>query len=300
MFGVILVIFLCNIALALGKIIIGISIQALSMISDGLHSGLDAVSNIMGLAGIKISEKPPDFDHPYGHQKFEVFAAMAISVFMGVTCFEIILNIIHRLKHPQIMPKPTLMALGIMIISMGLNLMMSWYERKKGNQYNSQYLWADSAHVGTDFLASVSVLVALIISKLHWGNIDVIVSGWIVIIILRSAYQIVTQSLQILSDHSVLDPASVASLVTNIPGIISCHKVRSRGMPGNIFIDLHIQVPAQLTVKRSHQLAHQVVAVIKEKIAGVNEVWVHTEPAKQSDYVNRQKISKIKRTSKTV
>jgi len=276
--------FVLNLLVAVGKLLVGAVVGSLSMVADGIHSLLDASSNIVGLVSVHFASKPADEDHPYGHQKFEVVAAFGIALMMGVTCVEILRTVYDRLTEQAVLPNPTSLAFGVMAATMMVNAWVSWYEGKKGKQLGSPVLSADSAHTHSDILASLSVLAALIGAKLGLGFLDLAATVLVVVIIARAAWGIVDQSLQVLSDRIMLAPSRVMAVVRKVPGVISCHKVRSRGMPGSIFVDLHIQVSPKLTTLRSHALTHMVMARVKKAIPGVEEVFVHTEPAKPEDY----------------
>jgi len=281
---VLLVTFLLNLVVAAGKLLVGTVVNSLSMVADGIHSLVDASSNIVGFVSVLFASKPADEDHPYGHQKFEVVASLGIALMMGITCVEILRTAFGRLKDPSSVPDPTLLAFGVMGATMAVNAWVSWYEGKKGRELNSPVLSADSAHTNSDILASFSVLAALAGAKMGWGFLDLVAAVIVVVIIAKAAWEIVNQSLQVLSDRIMLDPGKVARIVKAIPGVVSCHKVRSRGMPGNIFVDLHIQVSPKLPTLKSHALTHKVMAMVKEAIPGISEVFVHTEPAKPEDY----------------
>jgi len=276
--------FLLNLAVCAGKLVVGTLANSLSMVADGIHSLLDASSNIVGLVSVHFASKPADADHPYGHQKFEVVAALGIALMMGVTCVEILRTALGRFQDPSHGLDPTPLAFGVMVATMAVNVWVSWYEGKKGRELNSPVLSADSAHTNSDILASLSVLAALLGAKLGLGWVDLAATVLVVGIIAKAAWEIVNQSLQVLADRIMLDPGKVARIVKAIPGVISCHKVRSRGMPGNIFVDLHVQVSPKLPTLKSHALTHQVMARVKEAIPGISEVFVHTEPAKPEDY----------------
>jgi len=272
-----------NLLVCLAKLAVGWSIHSLSMVADGFHSLLDASANVISLVSVLIASKPADEDHPYGHQKFEVLAALAVAALMGVTCVEILQSAFHRLSSASAPPMPSVLSFVVMVLTMAVNLSITWYEARKGREYQSALLAADSAHTQSDTLSSTAVLAALAGSKMGWAWMDVAASVVVVAFVARAAWGIIKQTLQVLSDRIMVDPALVAGIVRSVPGVVSCHKVRSRGMSGNVFVDLHIQVSPQLTTLKSHALSHEVMAKIKETIPGVKEVYVHTEPAKQAE-----------------
>lgn len=273
-----------NLLVAGAKLAVGLAVGALSMVADAVHSFLDSASNVAGLVGVTLASQPPDAEHPYGHRKFEIFAAMAISVLMGATCVEILERAWGSLQDPDHGPNPTPLAFAVMVATMAVNAGVSWYEGHKGRELQSRVLAADSAHTRSDVLASATVLAALAAAEAGWVWVDLAASVLVVGIILRVAYDIVQQSLDVLADHIMLDPGRVASAALGVRGVVSCHKVRSRGMPGHVFVDLHVQVPPTYSVNQSHAVTHAVMAEVKRRIEGVEEVYVHTEPATPEDY----------------
>jgi len=267
-----------NLTLCLGKLTVGWSVASLSMVADGFHSLMDSLANGVGLASLWIASKPADKDHPYGHRKFEVLAALGTAVLMGVACVEILATALRHLGNPDTRPHPGLLSFLVMGITMGVNGWTSWYESRKGRSLQSHLLKADSAHTNSDLLSSASVLAALVGARLGWGWVDLAAAVLVVIVVGKAAWNIVNQAVQVLADHIMVDPVQVAQVVSSVPGILSCHKVRSRGMPGNIFVDLHIQVSPRLTTLKAHQITHRAMEAVKRGIPGVKEVFVHTEP----------------------
>lgn len=151
---VLFITFLLNLLVSAGKLLVGVFIHSLSMVADGIHSLVDASSNIVGFISVYFASKPADEDHPYGHQKFEVVAALGIALLMGVTCVEILRTAYGRFLHAQALVDPTPAAFGVMLVTMGINSWVSWYESKKGMELHSAVLSADSAHTRSDILAS--------------------------------------------------------------------------------------------------------------------------------------------------
>ncbi len=276
--GVLLLVLGLNLTICVGKLIVGWSVASLSMVADGFHSLMDAMANGLGLASVWIAAKPADKDHPYGHQKFEVLAALGTAVLMGVACVEILADALRHLGTAAALPHPSPLSFFVMGGTMVINGWISWYESRKGQKLQSPLLAADSAHNGSDLLSSASVLAALAGAKLGWGWADLGAAVLVVAVVGRAAWGILNQAQQVLADHIMVDPARVIRAVKAVRGILSCNKVRSRGMPGNVFVDLHVQVSPRLTTLKAHGLTHQAMEAVKRAVPGVKEVFVHTEP----------------------
>lgn len=254
--------------------------HTLSLMADGFHSLLDATSNVVGILGLYIAAKPPDPNHPYGHRKFEAMAAMMISFFIFLTFFEVVGLAVGRLtaqsaEMPLIGPGSYL----VKLLGLGVNLFVVWYEGRKAREYRNALLLADTKHTMSDILVSSSVLVSMaLVQFFGWVWIDVAMAGFISVIILKVGYDVIMSHLGSLVDEAVLDPAGVKSVVMAVPGVRGCHVIRSRGMHDNVFVDLHIQVAGDLTVKAAHQISYDVERALRTHYDGqLADVLVHVE-----------------------
>ena len=267
-----------NLAVSFAKIAYGFYTNVLSMQSDGFHSLFDGVSNIVGLIGIQIAAKPPDKEHPYGHRKFETLASVMIAVILAIVAFEIVHSAFDRFgngNHPEV----TAISFAVMLGTMLVNYSVTTYESKKGKELNSEVLLADSAHTRSDIYVSLSVIIGLIAIRLGYPIIDPAVSILIAFVILHAGAEIIFHSISILIDESRIDPEEISEVVCNIEGVIDCHNIRTRGPPGNVYVDLHVEVDPDMSTYKSHTISHIVQYRIKESFDGIADVMVHIEPA---------------------
>ncbi|WP_135612796.1 cation diffusion facilitator family transporter [Methanococcoides sp. AM1] len=274
---ILVIILALNLLVAFAKIIYGTITNTLSMKSDGYHSLFDGISNIVGIVAIFVAAKPPDRTHPYGHQKFETLASIVIAVLIIFVGFEIIHNSITRFTS-DIQPSVTGLSFIVMISTMAVNLMVTEYERRKGEKLNSDILLADSIHTRSDIFVSLSVLVALVAIEAGYPIVDPLISLIIAAVIVRAGIKIIMASSNTLCDAAQLEEEVICSLASEIDGVRDCHKIRTRGCKGDIHIDLHIMVVPELTVSEAHVISHQVMDYLKEKLEGVTEVLVHIDP----------------------
>jgi cation diffusion facilitator family transporter len=268
-----------NLLVSISKLAWGYHTHTLSITADGFHSLLDAVANVVGIVGLNISMKPADHNHPYGHRKFEAIASMLISFFIFLTCFEIAGEGFSRFfspqhTHPQISP----ISYVIIGVTLMINLWVSWYENKKGKELKSDLLLADAKHTFSDCLVSVSVIVSMIAVQLGFYWADTLLALIVALIILKVGFDLIMTHFSALTDEAALDPTEISAIVKAVPGVMDCHKIRSRGMRNDVFIDLHIQVNPALTVKEAHYISYQVEETLENAFDGrVNEVLVHIE-----------------------
>jgi len=267
-----------NLAVAFAKLAYGTLTNTLSMQADGYHSLFDGVSNIVGLAGSFVASRPPDKEHPYGHQKYETVASVFIALLLIFVGFEIFKGSLGRF-YSETVPEVTLISFLVMLGTMGINLLVTRYEYGRGTALKSQVLIADSLHTKSDIYVSVSVLVGLLASKFGFPFLDPIIALFISILILRAGWSIIKQSSETLLDMARLDEEDICGLALEVEGVESCHKIRTRGCMGDIRIDMHLLVRPEMSVEDAHLISHQVSRYLKAELDGVSEVIVHIEPA---------------------
>jgi cation diffusion facilitator family transporter len=268
-----------NLLVAFSKLFWGAYTNTLSILADGFHSLLDAVANVVGIVGLNVSMKPADHNHPYGHRKFEAIASMVISFFIFLTCFEIAGQGFSRFFSPQhTHPRITTASYAIIGLTLLINLLVSWYETRKGRELNNDLLQADAKHTFSDCLVSFSVIVSMVLVQLGFLWADTVLALIVAAIILKVGFDLILTHLSALTDEAVLDPEAIRALVLSVPGVLDCHKIRSRGMSDHVFIDLHIQVDPALTIKAAHSISYAVEAKLESAFEGrVNDVLVHIE-----------------------
>ncbi len=247
------------------------------MQADGIHSFLDATSNVTGLIGVWFASHPPDKEHPYGHQKFETFAAFCISVFLFLGCYKVLESSYSRLQDGDSL-EVTSTSFTIMLVTLAMNLFITRYEKAEGDRLKSEVLIADSAHTRSDIYVSLSVIGSLIAGKMGYAILDPIIAILIAGIIGKVGWDILLESSKVLTDVSRIDPREIIELVMQIPEVEACHAVRTRGSMNHVHVDLHIHVAPEMSLEAAHEVAH----VVEEKLMGVfsevAEVIVHLEP----------------------
>ena len=274
---VLIYVLLLNVLVAVLKLVFGYLAGAVSMLADGLHSLLDGTSNIVGLVGIGIARKAPDDDHPYGHRKFEALAALGISMFLFITSWEVLREVVARV-HGEHHVEPRLETFVVMGITLVINVFVTRYERREGQRLRSAILIADSRHTQSDVFVSIGVVVSLVAALLDFAVLDIVTALVIVVFIAYSGFTIVASAFSVLSDSQVVEPDEVIRLATSVEGVLQAHRVRSRGLPDDIHVDLHIHVSPSMTTARAHDLAHEVADRIEDHVPGVTDVVVHVEP----------------------
>jgi cation diffusion facilitator family transporter len=266
-----------NWGVAIAKVIFGLFTRCQSMTADGFHSLSDGASNIIGLIGIALSSRPTDEDHPYGHRKYETFFSMGIAALLFLLAMNLIRESFGRFLHP-IVPEVTVGSFGVMMITMIINIFVMKYEYNQGKVLASDFLVADSMHTKADIFTSFSVIGALVGIKLGYPVLDPIVTFIISAFIGYAGFEIVKDASKILCDTVAIDTVKVAEVVLAVKGVKECHKIRTRGRPDDICIDLHVQVDPEMHIDHAHKICYAVEEALKSKIPEVTDVLVHIEP----------------------
>lgn len=274
------------------KLAVGLVSGNLTVLSDAFHGFLDAFNNIMGIVAIRISWRPPDANHPYGHRKFEALASLAIGVLMTLTSWEIGRSAIRRfLTHDQAAP-PTVSGLWLAMVLVGLviNAFVSWYEMRRGHALNSMLLVADAAHTRTDIYVTFVSLSSLLIAP-RWPAMDGILSLVVVGFILSTGWSILRENALLLTDAAQLDPEPIRAVVESVEGVINCHAIRTRGMPDEIHLDLHIVVRSNLTAEQTHAIESRVRYELLAAFPQIADVAIHHQtqmPATNQPFQHRR------------
>ncbi len=251
--------------------------NSISMQADGIHSFLDASSNVTGLVGVWFASHPPDDEHPYGHRKFETFAAFCISVFLFIGCFKVLESSYLRLQDGTPV-EVTPISFAIMLLTLVINIFITRYEKKEGARLRSEVLIADAQHTKSDIFVSLSVIGSLIASRLGYPILDPLIALGIAFVIGKVGWDILSESSKVLTDSSRIDAEEIYTLLMQVQGVETCHAIRTRGSMSYVHVDLHVHVNPQKSIEAAHELAHEVEEVIMNQFPEVAEVIVHLEP----------------------
>jgi cation diffusion facilitator family transporter len=266
-----------NWGVASAKLLVGSLSGSMSLLADGFHSLLDGSSNIIGLISLKASVKPADTRYPYGRRKYETFAAVGISLLLVLACYEIAKEAIMRFWTHET-PEVTLVSFITVLVSMVINYVVATYEHRRGQALKSVILVADAHHTHSDVYGSLAVFVSLLAIQFGYHWFDVLAALFIVGLIGRAVWHIVSESLHTLVDISRLPAEQIAAIALSIPGVRECHNIRSRGLEDAVYIDLHIGVDPTLPIQAAHDIGCAVERQILTTLAGVTDVVVHAEP----------------------
>ncbi len=274
---VLLIILGANLLVVAIKVVVGMATGSLAVLGDLIQSSLDAVNNGLGLAIMAVATKGPDAEHPYGHAKFETLGALLIVVFLSVSIFELLRGAVARLVAGSAPPTVSASSLALLVVTLGLNIMVTVVESRAGRRLNSELLVADAVHTRTDVLITVAVLGGLVLSRagLRWA--DPVLAIIVAAMVGRAGYGIVRRALPTLVDQRVYDAQTIQREAERIPGVQAAYSIRSRGAANTLFAELTIAVDGAFDVTSAHGIADAVEARLREAL-DFQEVVVHVEP----------------------
>jgi cation diffusion facilitator family transporter len=272
-----------NLAIALSKILVGTFFGAASVRADGVHSIFDAASNIVALIGISIAARPADESHPYGHGKYAAFASLFIGILLLAAAYEVGWGAIEKLMSGEFTSEASPVSFAVMIVTILINIIVTRYEHAQAVKLKSTVLSADSKHTLSDALVSGSVIIGLIFVSVGFPVADLIATLAVTVAIFITALSVFKDVNNSLSDEMRIDPELIARCVLEIDGVRACHKIRTRGLEGEVHADLHILVDPDMTISRAHAIADEAEVHIQKRFPEVHDVLVHLEPDEEGE-----------------
>jgi cation diffusion facilitator family transporter len=268
---------IANLAVVGAKFIIGSATGSLAVLGDAVHSSVDAVNNVLGLAVMSVAGDAPDERHPYGHTKFETLGALAIVVFLSVGCFELVKGAVARLALGAEPMTVTNLQLAVLAATLGVNAVVTVYESRRGRELQSEILLADAAHTRSDVFITASVIGGLFLSRAGFTAADSIVALIVAGAVAWAGWSIIRQAVPVLVDEHALPAGVIQQTAQQVQGVHSAYQIRSRGTPARRFAEVTIAVDGQATVEAAHRIADAVENRLRENLQ-LHEVVVHIEP----------------------
>jgi len=268
------------------KVIVGFSTGSLGILAEAAHSGLDLMAAVMTFLAVRISGRPADRNHLYGHGKVENLSALFETLLLLITCFWIIYEATHRLLYHSADLKVNYWSFTVMIISILVDVSRSRMLYRAAKKYNSQALEADALHFSTDIWSSGVVILGLFLVKLsEWvpsltflRQADSVAAIMVGLIVVYISIKLGIRTIQALLDVAPSGiEEKIISAVEVLPGITDCHNVRVRYSGPQLFVDIHVLIDGSLTLIEAHDLTEEIERVIQKLIPNA-DVTVHPEP----------------------
>lgn len=268
-----------NSALVVLKLLVGLLSGSVSILAEALHSANDLVASVIALVSIRIAERPPDREHPYGHGKAEgISAAVEAALIVGAAVW-IVAEALQKIVKQQPIEHLSWSA-AVMLVSVVLNTLVTRYLFRVAREEDSPALESDAHHLATDVYTSLGVAVGLVVVWLTgWHIVDSLVAIAVALLILRIGLGLTMQSLHHLMDARL--PTAEISLVENILSsetrIHSWHNLRTRKSGNTRHIDLHIVFRNDATLLEAHKVADGLEKRIAQELAPAHVV-IHVDP----------------------
>jgi len=261
-----------------GKLIVGLSTGSLGILSEALHSGLDFVAAAITYFTVRVSDKPADDYHPFGHGKYENLSAFIQTILLFITCIWIIYEAIHRLYiiiPIEVNHWSYIVVIGSIIIDYSRSRAL----KKAAKKHNSQALEADALHFSTDIWSSLVVLLGLITASFGWFWADSVAALVVAIIVIIVAWKLGKRSIDVLLDKTSKETEKkIIRIISDIPQVLDYHNLKIRTSGAYTFVEINIHLDSKLTIEEAHNISNKVETLICEKIEKC-KVHVHEEPS---------------------
>ncbi len=272
-----------NVGVSIAKAAWGLVSGSTAMFADGIHSLTDASSNVVALVAMAAASRPIDESHPYGHQKYESFASAVIGVMLLIAAWRVGSNSVTEVVEyarsgvpPQV--EVTTTSFVIMLVTLAINIFVVWFERRRGNELDSDVLQSDARHTLSDIWVTLGVIVSLVLVRLGVPIADPVVGLFVAVAIVFAAIQVFRGVNWTFSDKARLDPYDVRQKALSFEGVWGAHNIRTRGTGAFIHMDLSILVDPNITVEQGHRIAHELELWLCGEYPGLKDVVVHVEP----------------------
>jgi cation diffusion facilitator family transporter len=270
---------LVNIFLIAIKVFSGVLVKSSALLADGFHSFSDLVTDFVVLAGVRISNRPPDKAHPYGHKRFETLAAQVVGLILLVAGFVFIWNASSAIFRGE-KNYPGAIVLVVACISVFAKEIIFYLTRTLSREVHSTALYANAWHHRSDSLSSGAVLIGGVASLLGWGYADHVAAIIVGLMVIGVAGKILYEGLIEITEHSADERSiqKINKILTEETEVLDWHALRTRKVGGELFIDLHLLVDPEITVRESHVICERVEEEIEKDLKKPVNVLIHIEP----------------------
>ena len=277
-----------NILLFAFKLVAGIVGRSGAMIADAVHSASDFATDIVVLAFVRISTKPRDDDHDWGHGKYETLASLIIGVALFAVGVEILVDSAEKIAAVaagELLPRPGVIAIIAAAVSIVAKEVLYQYTVRVGRKLDSPSVIANAWHHRSDALSSIGALLGIGCAYFlgdKWRIADPIAAIVVAALIIKVAYDLCRTALAELLEKSLpLDVENeILAIISATPNVYKPHNLRTRRIGANIAIEVHIRVNGSMTVHASHEISREIERALRGKYGEQTAVAIHIEPLK--------------------
>ncbi len=277
-----------NIALFIFKLVAGIVGRSGAMIADAVHSASDFATDIVVLAFVRISAKPRDDDHKWGHGKYETLASLIIGVALFAVGVEILVDSAEKIAAVtagEVLPRPGVIAIVAAAVSIVVKEVLYQYTIYVGRKIDSPSVVANAWHHRSDALSSIGALFGIGCAYFlgeKWRIADPIAAVVVAALIIKVAYDLCRTALAELLEKSLSREVEdeILAIISATPNVYKPHNLRTRRIGSNIAIEVHIRVDGSMTVHDSHEISREIEQALRDKYGAQTAVAIHIEPLK--------------------
>ena len=275
-----------NVILLLFKFVAGIVGHSAAMVADAIHSLSDFVTDVIVLIFVRISGKPEDKDHEYGHAKYETLAMTIIGVALLLVAVGIVYSGLTKIiawAQGEVLKAPGLMALWAALLSVVLKEAVYHYSMVEARKLNSQAVEANAWHHRSDALSSVGTAIGIggaIFLGQRWAVLDPVASTVVGVLIIKVSVELLRNGIGDLMEHSLPEEVEdeILRLAASVPGVVEPHELRTRRLGNHYAIELHILMDGNITLCEAHEKASEVEDLLRAHYGSETHIAVHVEP----------------------
>jgi len=269
-----------NSGLVAAKAAVGIVSGSVSVLSEAAHSATDLVASLIAFFSVRVSDTPPDAEHPYGHGKIEGVSGLLEALLIFAAAFYIIYEAIHRIINHHGQPPTFDAGLVVMGISAATNFGLSRYLARVARETDSLALQADAEHLTTDVYTSVGVFVGLVLARLtHLSWIDPVAGLGVAILIIHTGYRLTRHSMKPLLDARLPseEEQRIKDILNHDARVLGYHKLRTRKSGSQRHADVHVLIDDASTLLEAHDLTEELEDHVRTTLPDIN-INIHIEP----------------------
>ena len=274
-----------NIILAFLKIVAGKIFFSMSLLSDGLNSLSDLITNVLVIVGLKVGSNPEDKEHPFGHGKIESVFSVIIGTFIMITAFELIKDNFSKLISFSSENNLNISFIPIIItvLAILIKIFQLVFMKKRAKKYNNALINSLLADYNTDIIISTSVLVGLLLSKIH-PSFDTVVGFIVAIYIIKSGYGLIKENALILLDSQDDELIErIRSEILRFEEIENAHDFRMTTSGKDIYMFVDVRMDKNKTIEEAHDITNKISKRIKHKYKNIKRLLIHIEPVYEDD-----------------
>jgi cation diffusion facilitator family transporter len=283
--------------MAAAKFVVGVAIGSLALISEALHSSVDVVATVITWIVVRVSDRPADKEHHYGHGKLESVSALGVTAMLYVLAGGILVESYSRLHEGA--PPPTISTLPfvVLLLDIAVNFWRAWVLNRTARDTKSQALAADAAHFASDVLGSVAVMIGLALSGLGYRWADAIAAIGVALVIALLGLRLARSTVETLIDRAPEGASEKATAaIRAVPGVVGVERLRVRMVGPTYFIEATVQVPRTFPIDRVEEIKQKAQAAVTSALDDADLTFTAVPVARNNESV-RERVMVIARNS---